>query len=233
CRQGGRSIEVAKYLAYIGFEVVQVTGGMVAWLLVVVVAVFALSGGDRGGSDGPTAAPPPGTGAPVQPPTAADGQQTEEPQAQVPTAGQPTGAPTAAPSSAPPSVTPSASPSGAPSSTTRPPTTTITTTPFGPPTPDRIAQFIQGYYGMLPGNVSGAWSQLAPGYQSQTGGYNSYAAFWSTIRSVQVNGITARGEDGATVALTYVKTNGAVDRENRWIQVRQDGGRMVITASGV
>ncbi|MEU2255033.1 serine/threonine-protein kinase [Nocardia xishanensis] len=202
-------------------------------VLVVVVVVFALSGGDRGGSDGPTAAPPPGTGEPVQPPTAADGQQTEEPQAQVPTAGQPTGAPTAAPSSAPPTATPSTSPSAAPSSTTRPPTTTITTTPFGPPTPDRIAQFIQGYYGMLPGNVSGAWSQLAPGYQSQTGGYNSYAAFWSTIRSVQVNGITPRGEDGATVALTYVKTNGAVDRENRWIQVRQDGGRMVITASGV
>lgn len=31
CRQGGRSIEVAKYLAYVGFEVYQVVGGMVAW----------------------------------------------------------------------------------------------------------------------------------------------------------------------------------------------------------
>ncbi|MET8773665.1 rhodanese-like domain-containing protein [Nocardia sp. NPDC050713] len=31
CRQGGRSIEVVKYLAYIGFEAVQVSGGMVAW----------------------------------------------------------------------------------------------------------------------------------------------------------------------------------------------------------
>ncbi|WP_372465676.1 rhodanese-like domain-containing protein [Nocardia spumae] len=31
CRQGGRSIEVAKYLAYVGFEVFQVVGGMVAW----------------------------------------------------------------------------------------------------------------------------------------------------------------------------------------------------------
>ncbi|WP_435592380.1 serine/threonine-protein kinase [Nocardia sp. bgisy118] len=202
-------------------------------VLVVIVVAFALSGGDRGGSDGPTAAPPPGTGEPVQPPTDGGGQPTQEPQAQVPTAAQPTGAPTSAPPSASPSATPSISPSGSPSSTTRPPTTTITTTPFGPPTPDRIAQFIQGYYGMLPGNVSGAWTQLAPGYQAQTGGYNSYAAFWSTIRSVQVNGITPRGDDGATVALTYVKTNGSVDRENRWIQVRQDGGRLVITASGV
>jgi len=31
CRQGGRSIEVAGYLAHVGFEVVQCDGGMVAW----------------------------------------------------------------------------------------------------------------------------------------------------------------------------------------------------------
>ncbi|WP_373862594.1 rhodanese-like domain-containing protein [Nocardia lijiangensis] len=31
CRQGGRSIEVVKYLAHVGFEAVQVNGGMVAW----------------------------------------------------------------------------------------------------------------------------------------------------------------------------------------------------------
>ncbi|WP_067858250.1 rhodanese-like domain-containing protein [Nocardia shimofusensis] len=31
CRQGGRSIEVAMYLAHVGFEAVQVEGGMVAW----------------------------------------------------------------------------------------------------------------------------------------------------------------------------------------------------------
>ncbi|MGV9674465.1 rhodanese-like domain-containing protein [Nocardia sp. NPDC003482] len=31
CRQGGRSLQVAQYLARIGYDVVQVTGGMVAW----------------------------------------------------------------------------------------------------------------------------------------------------------------------------------------------------------
>ncbi|MET8778208.1 serine/threonine-protein kinase [Nocardia sp. NPDC004654] len=204
-----------------------------AVVLVVVVAFVLSSGGDRNGSDDPTAAPPPGTSEALQPPPGTGGDPTEEPQAQVPTAApQNNETPTVVPATPTSSAAPSSSPNS-PTSTTRPPTTTITTTPFGPPTPDRIAQFIQGYYGMLPGNVSGAWSQLAPGYQSQTGGYNSYASFWSTIRSVQVNGITPRGNDGATVSLTYVKTNGAVDRENRWIQVRQDGGRMVITGSGV
>ncbi|MEU8895151.1 rhodanese-like domain-containing protein [Nocardia sp. NPDC048505] len=31
CRQGGRSIEVARYLAHVGFDAIQVSGGMVAW----------------------------------------------------------------------------------------------------------------------------------------------------------------------------------------------------------
>ncbi|MFJ4656078.1 rhodanese-like domain-containing protein [Nocardia sp. NPDC088792] len=31
CRQGGRSIQVVQYLNNVGFEAVNVTGGMVAW----------------------------------------------------------------------------------------------------------------------------------------------------------------------------------------------------------
>ncbi|MET7769215.1 rhodanese-like domain-containing protein [Nocardia sp. NPDC005366] len=31
CRQGGRSIEVTRYLAHVGFDAVNVSGGMVAW----------------------------------------------------------------------------------------------------------------------------------------------------------------------------------------------------------
>nr|WP_198428816.1 rhodanese-like domain-containing protein [Nocardia bovistercoris] len=31
CRQGGRSIEVARYLARVGFDPINVSGGMVAW----------------------------------------------------------------------------------------------------------------------------------------------------------------------------------------------------------
>ncbi|MFI6212413.1 rhodanese-like domain-containing protein [Nocardia brasiliensis] len=31
CRQGGRSLQVVEYLTHIGFEAIQVRGGMVAW----------------------------------------------------------------------------------------------------------------------------------------------------------------------------------------------------------
>ncbi|MFD4443021.1 protein kinase [Nocardia sp. NPDC058519] len=140
--------------------------------------------------------------------------------------------------SAPPAAVPSGatptSTSAKPTPTTPNPTsTTITTTPFGPPTPDRINQFIAGYYGMLPGNIGGAWAQLAPGYQSQTGGFGQYSSFWSSVRSVTVGSITPNGQNRAVVTLTYHLTNGTVTSENRWIQVSGDAGNLQIAGSGV
>ncbi|GGK37753.1 serine/threonine-protein kinase [Nocardia camponoti] len=125
--------------------------------------------------------------------------------------------------------------SGKPTSTPKPTsaTTTITTTAFGPPTPDRISQFISGYYSMLPGNIGGAWAQLSPAYQSQTGGFNQYSAWWSTVRSVTVGSVTPTGPDRATVTLTYALSNGTVTSENRWIQVTGDSAHLQIAGSGV
>ncbi|MFF2084319.1 serine/threonine-protein kinase [Nocardia sp. NPDC058176] len=134
----------------------------------------------------------------------------------------------AAPSSTPPTPT---STSGKPTST--PSATSTTTTPAGPPSPDRINQFIAGYYGMLPGNIGGAWGQLAPGYQAQTGGYGQYSSFWSTVRSVSVGSITPTGQNRAVVMLTYHLANGTVTSENRWIEVTGDAGSLRIAGSGV
>ncbi|MGW0634619.1 serine/threonine-protein kinase [Nocardia salmonicida] len=117
--------------------------------------------------------------------------------------------------------------------TPKPTSTTVTTTPFGPPTPDRINQFIAGYYGMLPGNIGGAWAQLAPGYQAQTGGFGQYSSFWSSVRSVTVGSITPSGPNRAVVTLTYQLANGTVTSENRWIQVAGDAGNLQIAGSGV
>ncbi|MFD6454616.1 serine/threonine-protein kinase [Nocardia sp. NPDC060220] len=145
--------------------------------------------------------------------------------------------------SAPPEALPSGatsagatptSTSAKPTPTTAKPTSaTITTTPFGPPTPDRINQFIAGYYGMLPGNIGGAWAQLAPGYQAQTGGFGQYSSFWSSVRSVTVGSITPNGPNRAVVTLTYQLANGTVTSENRWIQVSGDAGNLQIAGSGV
>ncbi|MFQ6392712.1 protein kinase domain-containing protein [Nocardia sp. KC 131] len=189
----------------------------VAVLIVVVLIVSSMNGD---GKDGRTAAPP-GTATstavdnPVSPSTDAAGPAQQEPPAAT-SAPQPSTTP--APSSA--SVTPSPS---------VPPTTTA---PLGPPTADRIAQFIQGYYGTLPGNVGGAWGQLSPSYQAQTGGYDAYARFWGSVRSVRVGAVTPNGENRAVASLTYSLKDGSTSSENRWFQVASDNGRLLIAASG-
>lgn len=143
---------------------------------------------------------------------------------------------TAAPPSVPASAAPASSDDGSeteestttPSSTTSAPPTTTTAPP-----PADAAQFAQSYYGMLPGDIAGAWAQLSPAYQAQTGGYGSYTSFWSSIRSVSVNSVTPDGPDRATISLTYTKTDGTVAGESRWVSVTRDGDRTLITGSGL
>ncbi|MEV6428229.1 protein kinase [Nocardia sp. NPDC051463] len=208
----------------------QSRGRLLAVAAIAVVAVLIVVGlivasTNRDDTDGPTAGSPTGAARSgtaensADPSTNAIGPAQQEPSA----ASQPTTAPSSA------SVTPSSS---VKPTTTRPQATTITSTPFGPPTPERIAQFIQGYYGMLPGNVGAAWSQLSPAYQAQTGGYDAYTRFWGSVRSVSVGPVTPNGENRAVASLTYVMTTGETRVENRWIQVVPDGQRMLVSASG-
>ncbi|MEV2222405.1 serine/threonine-protein kinase [Nocardia vinacea] len=195
----------------------------VAVLVLVAVVVSSLNNDDKGGTAVGSTTPTPATSSSETGPESPIAIQPGQPESQAPTT---TAAPTTQPST---TVTPS--PSAKPS-TTAPPTT-VTTAPFGPATPDRISQFVYGYYGMLPGNVQGGWSQLTPSYQAQTGGFGSYSQFWSTVRSVSVGGVTPNGENRAVVSLTYNLKNGSTTSENRWIQVASDNGRLLIAASGV
>ncbi|MGW4843664.1 serine/threonine-protein kinase [Nocardia brasiliensis] len=205
-------------------------GAFVAVLVVIGLVAVLVKGtgsdGDKAAPPGPSSAaapavvgPPPATDAPTPQP-----QQPQEP------------APTTEPaptSSTGPSPTPTPTPSSAPpSSSAKPPTTTVTATPFGPPTPEKVAQFVQGYYGMLPGNPSAAWSQLAPSYQGVAGGYNEYVRWWGTISSITVRSVTPNGENRAVASLVYVKKSGETVNETRWFQVSSENGRMQITASG-
>ncbi|MEU2035314.1 serine/threonine-protein kinase [Nocardia amamiensis] len=184
----------------------------------------------------PAQAPAPATAAPTSGPASASGAAPTATSAAAPPPPAPDttppATPTPGPSSAAPTPTPSPQTTTPPATSTTPgPTTTGTTTQSGPPTPDRIASFIQGYYGMLPGNVSGAWTQLSPGYQAQTG-YDSYVNFWGTIRAVRVGSVTQSGANRAVVALTYTLKNGTTTSENRWIEVAGDSAKLQIAASG-
>ncbi|MFR9750039.1 serine/threonine-protein kinase [Nocardia sp. 004] len=119
-----------------------------------------------------------------------------------------------------------------PEAVSLPPVIDTTTAPPGPPAPSRIASFIRSYYGMLPGNVSGAWTQLSPGYQARTG-YGSYTGFWGTIRAVRVDSVEQNGPNRAVVGLTYTSRNGVQTSEYRWIEVTGSSAALTIAASGI
>ncbi|MFI6166740.1 protein kinase [Nocardia sp. NPDC051052] len=203
----------------------------VAVLAVIGLVAFLTTDRNKGETAAPPATNPVPSSVAAVPPSAPDaaGPGQQEPAAQVPPAA----------SSAPPSSAPTPT-SGPPTSATTPPpstkapATTITVTPFGVPTAANVAQFVQGYYGMLPGNTAGAWSQLTPSYQSQASGsgYNGYASWWGTVSSVSVGNVTTQGENRAVVSLTYRMKNGETRSESRWIQVVSENGRMLISGSG-
>ncbi|MGV9410602.1 protein kinase domain-containing protein [Nocardia sp. NPDC003693] len=207
--------------------------GVVAALLLATVIALAVN---RGGDEPPSTAggtsataPAPGQEPSENPEPAPGGGNVQQP-SRTGAAGQ---APRATTTTTVPPTTTSANPSTTSTTSTTTTTTPPTTTSAGPPSPASVASFVQGYYGMLPGNVGGAWGMLTPGYQASTGGYNSYSAFWSGISSVSVGGVTPSGENRVVVNLTYKMKNGQVSSESRWIQVDSAGGRMTIAASGL
>ncbi|MFF0488249.1 serine/threonine-protein kinase [Nocardia sp. NPDC004068] len=179
----------------------------VVLVLVIGIAALALRGGNN---DTRNAAVPP----------AAAPTNTETPTPAAPTTAAPT-------TSAAPSPSPSPTPSPTPSQTTTPPPTTTVAPP--PPAANPVA-FVSGYYGMLPGNISGAWSSLSPSYQSRTGGYDSYVRFWSQFRAVSASNVTQSG-DTVTATITYTYKNGGSESERRWFRVGNDNGRTVILDS--
>ncbi|MRH88493.1 protein kinase [Nocardia sp. SYP-A9097] len=201
--------------------------GVVGALVLAVVVAYAVSRNSGGGS--PVAAGTTSVVAPVNPSDAATSQAVgpAEGNTEPGHGGQAsTHAPTTTPAPTGSTTTTPAKPS---TTTTVPPTTT----PAGPPSAASVASFIQGYYGMLPSNVGGAWGMLSPSYQAQTGGFGSYSQFWGSIASVSVGGVTPNGENRAVVNLTYTMKNGQINSESRWIQVDSSSGKLVIAASGL
>ncbi|MFB7723855.1 serine/threonine-protein kinase [Nocardia sp. NPDC056100] len=207
--------------------------GVVGALVLAALVAYAVS---RGGNDNSPVAgettsvvapvnpsAPPSTQAAIGPADGGAGN-TEPSQGAQPTTTHPPASTTT-----PPPASTTTTPAKPSTTTPAPPTTT----PAGPPSAASVASFIQGYYGMLPGNVGGAWSMLSPGYQASTGGFGAYSQFWGSVAAVSVGGVTTTGDNRAVVNLTYTMRNGQVDRESRWIQVDSTGGRILIAASGL
>ena len=88
--------------------------------------------------------------------------------------------------------------------------------------------FVQGFYGLLPGNTDAAWALLGPTAQSQSGGRERVRRLLR--RTVAGVGGEPAASNGNTVTATIVFTrkNGQVSREGYTFVLGTQDGRQVI-----
>jgi hypothetical protein len=146
----------------------------------------------------------------------------------------PTAATTAA---AAPAPAPVATRNGAAPTQAGPPSSAapITTTPSASESPSTApvagaqspVAFVQGYYGLLPGNTDAAWALLGPTAQSQSGGRDGFNSFYGGLIRVWSENLRVTGN---TVSATIVFTDkgGRVTREPYQFVVGSVDGRQVI-----
>ncbi len=116
-------------------------------------------------------------------------------------------------------------PQAAGSSGAAPPVATSTppTLPAGPPTFPAMTNLVMKYYGLLPGDVNGAWLLLSSQYRTKVT-FEQFRAFYNTIAEVVPNNFHQVGPNTITAVINFVTRRGAVTHEPyRFTIVNRDG----------
>ena len=129
-----------------------------------------------------------------------------------------------------PSEEPSASPEP-----TEEPTETEPTTDAGTPEGDAAAMraFVQDYFSQVTSDPESTFEMLTPQFQEQSGGFERYAGFWSTIESATPSGIRADA-DALTTSYTiqYVTTSGRTTTQQGRLRLEKNGDGYLIAGEG-
>jgi serine/threonine-protein kinase len=111
-------------------------------------------------------------------------------------------------------------------STTRPFSTTSSTV-AGAVTFDSMRDLVISFYSQLPADPMAAWAKLDAHYQDRNG-MSDFLGFWSTIGSVTLLSVSPRDSTSVVARLRYVRRDGGVDTEDRWLSVvPKDGGLLI------
>ncbi|MEZ0051522.1 serine/threonine protein kinase [Mycobacterium sp. MAA66] len=96
---------------------------------------------------------------------------------------------------------------------------------------DGMRDFVTAYYNDLPANPDAAWAKLDAQYQNTTGGQDDYRSFWASLRSVTLVSVSPRDASSVTARLRYVRQDGSVDTEDRWLRMALVDGVMKLADS--
>ena len=153
----------------------------------------------------------------------------------------PGSAPTAEPSGETQGEEPSASeepstseePSASEEPTTDPPETESSPAPSRAGTRASMRAFVQDYFSQVTSDPESTYAMLTPQFQAQSGGFDDYAGFWSTISSAKAYDVAADPK-ALTVSYTidYVTTSGRTTTQQGRLQLQKQGDGYLIAGEG-
>jgi hypothetical protein len=103
--------------------------------------------------------------------------------------------------------------------------------PDAAPTEEEMVSFVESYLSDVAADPGTTWGRLTPGFQEESGGFESYRGFWEPIESADVQQISA--DPGALtvsyrVAYTVEGEEGRRPPEDVTLELVQDDGDLLI-----
>ena len=133
-----------------------------------------------------------------------------------------------------PSDTPPASPTPSPSTASRTPPPSSAAPVSGTPTSRELADAVEDYYALLPGDLDAAWDRLTPRYQTTTAKNRStFDAFWGDVERVRATDAGGSPPKTAEATITYRFDDGRVFVERTRYGLVEDDGVLKIDRSEV
>ena len=92
---------------------------------------------------------------------------------------------------------------------------------------DAMGDFVTDYYNDLPTHPDNAWAKV----RNHTG-QPEFLDFWAKIQSVTLISVSPRDAASVIARLRYVRRDGLVDTEDRWLRMVIVDGAMRLDGSG-
>lgn len=99
--------------------------------------------------------------------------------------------------------------------------------------PGQVRKFVEDYFATVTSDPRAAFAMLTPEFQAESGGYEGYSGFWSTIESARPSKITV-DKDAMTASYTidYVTTSGDTKTQQVTLQLAKQGEEYLIAGEG-
>jgi hypothetical protein len=92
---------------------------------------------------------------------------------------------------------------------------------------------VQDYFSLVTSDPEATFAMLTPEFQAESGGFEGYSGFWSTIDSATPRAIRADPESlTTTYTIELVTETGRTTTEQGRLQLAQEGDRLLIAGEG-